>query len=156
MADQPPPAAPAANHRPITTVKLPNFWPAAAEPWFALAEAQFAIKGVEAELDKYYLAISALTEDTVDKVRHILQAPANDQSYAALKESLVATHRLTPYQQADKLYTMEPLGIQKPSDLLSTMLRYCPAGEETSHLFCYLFLEKLPREIRLQIGRAHV
>jgi hypothetical protein len=50
------------------------------------------------------------------------------------------------------LSRVEPLGGRRPSELLTTMLELCPKGEETSSFFCYFFLQRLPREIRVLLA----
>jgi hypothetical protein len=47
---------------------------------------------------------------------------------------------------------VEPLGGRKPSGLLAVMLELCPRGHETSPFFGYLFLQCLPREIRVLLA----
>ncbi len=40
----------------------------------------------------------------------------------------------------------------QPSVMLAEMLKYCPAGESTTTVFEYLFLQQLPREIRMLLS----
>jgi hypothetical protein len=47
------------------------------------------------------------------------------------------------------------LGDMKPSVMLAEMLEYCPAGESTTSVFTYLFLQRLPREIRIAMKAAY-
>jgi hypothetical protein len=47
---------------------------------------------------------------------------------------------------------LPPLGDRKPSVMLAEMLEYCPAGESTTAVFAYLFLQRLPREIRVLLS----
>jgi hypothetical protein len=49
----------------------------------------------------------------------------------------------------DKLLSAQPLGGQKPSDLLHELVQFCPEGESQSKIFCYLFLQRLPAELRI-------
>ncbi len=44
---------------------------------------------------------------------------------------------------------LPPLGDRKPSIMLAEMLEYCPAGKSATAVFAYLFLQRLPREIRV-------
>jgi hypothetical protein len=56
---------------------------------------------------------------------------------------------LTDYQHEEQIFQLPPLGAQKPSELLAEMLRLCPRGQESSLFFTYLFLHRLPRELRV-------
>jgi hypothetical protein len=47
---------------------------------------------------------------------------------------------------------LPPLGDRKPSVMLAEMLEYCPAGESATAVFAYLFLQRLPREIRILLS----
>jgi hypothetical protein len=49
----------------------------------------------------------------------------------------------------DKLLSAQPLGGQKPSDLLHELVQFCPEGESQSKIFRYLFLQRLPAELRI-------
>jgi hypothetical protein len=46
--------------------------------------------------------------------------------YEIVKNALVASHSLTPYQKVDKLMAMEPLGGRKPSKMLDSMQKLRP------------------------------
>jgi site-specific DNA-cytosine methylase len=59
---------------------------------------------------------------------------------------------MTDYQKIAALHKMEPIGGQKPSELLASMLELCPRGHETSIFFTHLFLERLPAELRITLG----
>jgi hypothetical protein len=120
MADeqrqQAPPAA-----RGIASVALSKFWPGSPANWFRNVEAQFAVRGVTDPVDKYYLVMAALTEPQMDLLDGLVPDEPDETSYATIKRALVATHKLTAYQQVDRLMAMEPLGGRKPSELLAAM-----------------------------------
>jgi hypothetical protein len=61
---------------------------------------------------------------------------------------------MTPYQRAEKLFALPALGSRKPSDLMASVLEICPRGEEKTELFACLFLQRLPREIRVLLAKA--
>jgi hypothetical protein len=66
--------------------------------------------------------------------------------------ALVSFPVLSNYQKVEMLAKVEPLGGRRPSDLLNDMLELCPKGEESTSFFCYLFLQRLPREIRVLLA----
>jgi hypothetical protein len=61
---------------------------------------------------------------------------------------------MTDYQRAKKLYLSLPIGDRKPSEMMAAMLEMCPRGEEKTNLFACLFLQRLPREIRVLLSRV--
>ena len=144
--------APAANAqaRPAATVKLPPFWPRSPAAWFRTADAQFNIKGVTEDMDKYFLILSALNEEQVDLVRNIVEEEPAADSYNRLRTALIATHALSPYQMVDMLVNSEPLGSRKPTELLAAMNKLRPANDAA--FFAYHFLQRLPREVRILLA----
>jgi hypothetical protein len=54
----------------------------------------------------------------------------------------------------EQLHNLPPLAAQKPSELLAEMLRLCPRGQENNAFFNCLFLNKLPRELRILLSEA--
>ena len=65
---------------------------------------------------------------------------------------LLKSHQLTDFQWVEKLHQLEPLGGRKPSELLAVMLEICPRGQDTSLFFQYLYLQRLPRELRIMLA----
>ena len=133
--------SPAANQR---FYKLPDFWSASPAAWFGVVEAQFLLRGTEAQRDRFALVSAVLPEASARRVAHILAAPG-DTCYTDLKAALLAAHQLTSFQKAEHLFSAEPLGERCPSELLSEMLELVHPGEERTHLFAMLFLRRLPR-----------
>jgi hypothetical protein len=66
----------------------------------------------------------------------------------------LAAHQLTDIQRVKQLYNLPPLAAQKPSELLAEMLLLCPRGQENKAFFNCLFLNKLPRELRILLSEA--
>ena len=118
--------------------------------WFGIVEAQFLIRGTEAQRDKFALVTAVLPETSARRVAHILAAPG-EECYDDLKTALLAAHQLTSYQKAERLFSAEALGERRPSELLSEMLELVHPGEERTRLFSMLFLRRLPPAVRLQL-----
>jgi len=72
--------------------------------------------------------------------------------YTALKHALLASHQLTDYQRVEQLHQVEAMGDRRPSELLAVMLEICPRGQDSSLFFQYLFIQRLPRELRILLG----
>jgi hypothetical protein len=131
----------------VTSVKLPPFW-------FSQAECQFLVRGVGDSFQKYCHVVAMLPHESLRLVADLVESPAAAEQYETLKNRLLASHQLTRYQRAERLFAMPDLGGHRPSDLMAAMLEVCPRGEEKTDLFACLFLQRLPRELRILLARA--
>lgn len=150
MADAQPnaAAAPAAVAAPSRFFKLPDFWTASPAAWFGVAEAQFLLRNITAQRDKFSLVVAVLPEASARRVAHLLAAPGDD-CFNDLRTALLAAHQLTSFQKAEKLLSSEPLGDRRPSELLAEMLELVTPGDERTNLFALIFLRRLPAAVRL-------
>ena len=133
-------------------LKLPSFWTAHPEVWFAQAEAQFHIRGITADQTKYYYLVAALEQDVAGRMLDVLRNPPDDNRYAALKTQLLATFGLTRRERAAKLLDLPGLGDRKPSVFLSEM-RALSHGHVSCMLFEEIFLRQMPDDIRMQLAQ---
>jgi hypothetical protein len=76
------------------------------------------------------------------------------EPYTELRRRLLAARQLTDIQRVEQLFNLPPLAALKPSELLAEMLRLCHRGQENNALFNCLFLNKLPRELRILLSEA--
>jgi|APCry1669189000_1035189.scaffolds.fasta_scaffold93070_1 hypothetical protein len=143
-----------ARDRPVPSqsVKLPEFWPENSAAWFALAESRFRMKGIFDEWVRYDHVVSALSRDSLRLVLDLVTSPPEDDPYTCIKERLQSSHQLTDYQRIEQLLAMDALGSRRPSELLAHMLELCPAGEEKSKFFAFIYLHRLPQELRIMLG----
>jgi hypothetical protein len=146
--------APDGSARGAAAVRLMPFWSNSPAAWYRAAEAQFALRNVTSDIDKYYVILGALSEANVDRVKHIVEQEPDEHSYQNLKDGLLAAHIMSDYEKIDKLVSMEPLNGRKPSDLLVQMERLKPA--DANQYFAYHFLQRLPREVRVLLTREPV
>jgi hypothetical protein len=135
-------------------IKLPSFWPEDPISWFRLAEGQFALHNVTDPITRYYHVLAALSVDSVRLVQHVLHVETGPDSYKQLRTSLMASHSLSNYQKMERIMRLPPLGYRKPSVLLAEMLEFCPAGESSTTVFAFLFLQRLPCEIRVLLSEV--
>ena len=133
-------------------LKLPSFWSAPPEVWFAQAETQFHIRGITADQTKYYYLVAALEQDVAGRMLDVLRNPPDDNRYAALKTQLLATFGLTRRERAAKLLDLPGLGDRKPSVFLSEM-RALSHGHVSCMLFEEIFLRQMPDDIRMQLAQ---
>jgi hypothetical protein len=148
------PPLPAAGAPPpgIGQIKLPPFWPEDPASWFWLAEGQFTLRNVADPVTRYYHVLAGLSVDSVRLVWHVLHDDTGPKSYNRLRTSLLASHSLSNYQKMEGMMRLPPLCDRKPSVMLVDMLEYCPAGESTTAVFAFLYLQRLPREIRVLLS----
>jgi len=128
--------------------KLPEFWPHAPQLWFCRAEFRFEVVGIISQREKFAHVVEALPYDSLKMVKDLLMSPPAHQPYQALKDRLLLATQLTPIQMAEKLMKEPNLGDRRPSQMLASMLEYCPPGEENTAFFRASFLMRLPSDIR--------
>jgi hypothetical protein len=136
-------------------VKLAAFLPQNPVLWFAQAECQFQVKGVAGQFDRYCHVVSALPHESLLLVADLVEAPATEIIYDDIKQRLVASHQLSDFQKAEKLFLRQSLGGRKPSEMMAAMLEVCPRGEEKTNLFACFFLQRLLREIKVLLARVN-
>ena len=132
----------------VVSVKLPPFWADQSDIWFAQAEAQFALRNITSSLTKYYHVTTTLPQEIATSVLDILRSPPTENPYETLKKRLVQTFNATDYQRAEQLTSLPGLGDRKPSQLMNSMLSLLPDNYTTGFLFDFLFLQRMPVEIR--------
>jgi hypothetical protein len=107
------------------------------------------------EESQFFNCLHALPETTVSLIADLVEAdPLPVNPYTELHRRLLAAHQLTEIQRVEHLHNLPPLAAQKPSELLAEMLRLCPRGQENNTFFNCLYLNKLPRELRILLSEA--
>ena len=150
-AELPPPDfyPPPPPHPVMSNFKLAAFWPDAPVAWFGAAEAQFRLRRVTSEDERFCHVVAALDKQSLKKIVHLVVSPDPLLAYSKLKEALLACHQLTDFQRVELLHAMEPLGARKPTELLADMWELCPPQQHKNIFFSVLFLQRLPRDIRV-------
>jgi hypothetical protein len=148
QAGQPPPAAETA----VSRFKLPEFWPHAPGIWFSRAELRFEMASVTSERQRFAFTIDALPYESLCLVADLVEAPAEQQSYQALKDRLLIAHQLSPVEKAVKLMDAPDLGDRRPSQMLADLLQLCPPGEHATAFFRAAFMKRLPAEVQVHLS----
>jgi len=136
------------SNPPPRNFKLPEYWPHAPDLWFSRSELRFEVVGICNERDKFAHVVEALNYDSLKMVKDLLLFPPQFQPYQTLKSRLLLATQLTPIQMAEKLMKAGDLGDRRPSQLLASLLEFCPPGEENTSFFRASFLMRLPADIR--------
>ena len=140
----PPPLVVAAN----VALKLPVFWPKAAEVWFAQADAQFAINVISVSKTKFYHVVASLPQDVAAQILDLICTPPVGDPYEVLKERLTMLYSLNDYQRFEALVSLPLTGDQKPSHLMNRMLALLPDDYKPDLILRGLFLRRLPIKVR--------
>jgi hypothetical protein len=97
------------------------------------------------------LRVAALSEEVIQLCFAAVVHPDEDEQYMRLKEDLLQQHSLTKYQRNEQLHAVGGLGSRQPTQLLAEMMELCPDDEEASCFFVFLFLQRLPAWLRVQL-----
>ena len=72
----------------VANLRLPPFWPADPQLWFAQVEAQFACRRITSQLSKFGCVVSSLSPEFAAEVRDLLLSPPAENPYSVLKAQL--------------------------------------------------------------------
>lgn len=149
----PPPEAPAISAVTVN-LKLPPFWPADPELWFAQVEAQFSCRRITSQRSKFDHVVSCLTPQFAAEVRDLLLKPPEERPYDQLKEQLTKRTTASEQRKLQLLFSGEELGDRKPTQFLrriQQLLGDRPGLTDTSFLQ-ELFLQRLPNNVRMVLA----
>ena len=130
---------------------LNAFWPERPDLWFIQAEGMFAQHGELADMPRYFKVLASLQPATLPLVADIIERPPAAGAYLALKKRLMAGTKLSDFQKAERLSAMPALGDRRPSDMMAVMLEACPRGWETENFFRFMFMSRLPTDLRVHM-----
>jgi hypothetical protein len=133
-----------------SSLRLPQFWAENTEAWFAIAETRFRIKWVDDHQEMFDHVVNALPKESLRTVLDLITDPPEFDPYQQMKDRLCQSHQLTEFQRVEKLHQMDSLGGRK----LHEMAELCPTGHEDSPFFLFLFMQRLPKELRIVLGEV--
>ena len=134
-----------ANSEHVThiSVKAPEFSETSVEGWFAILDAQFALKGVTTQVTKFYNAIAALPASVVDKLP---SSVITGNSYDKVKSAIVAIYEQSKPELLDRLMETTTLS-GRPSEKLHELTNLARKINVPDDIARLKFLQTLPPNI---------
>lgn len=134
------------------SIKIPEFYTNKPRQWFGYAESQFVTRNITQSITKFHHIIARLPSHVADHVEDMMIEVPTNQPYEMLKARLLEVYAMSNFQRAETLFNTPDLGDMKPSTLLTNMTALLPAGEKPGFLFHYLYMKKLPEDMRVLLA----
>ena len=138
------------------SIKLPPFWPADPNIWFAQVEAQFATKGITNQKTMFDYVVASVSPDIATEIRDLILTPPAENQYARLKEELIRRTATSQQQRIQQLLSTEVIGDRKPTQFLRRLQQL--AGDTIRHDSVFLrelFLQRLPTNVRIVLASTN-
>ncbi|XP_064482031.1 uncharacterized protein LOC135394899 [Ornithodoros turicata] len=133
-------------------IRLPPYIRSHPDLWFQQAESQFALGGITTQSTRYHHILSVLSEDVLLEVSDVISSPPLQDPHDALKRAVISRVLPSDRQRLHELFSKEPLGDRKHSQLVRYMQQILRTAAFDDKLFRELFLSKLPHAVQLALS----
>lgn len=126
-------------------VKLPPLWPDRVAVWFAQAEAQFLLAGINTDETMYCHILSQIDHKIAAEIEDIVINPPAVDKYQKLKSTLISRFSTSEEERIRRLLSDEELGDRKPSQFLRHLRSLAGTTFSDENLLRQLWIRRLPQ-----------
>lgn len=129
-------------------VKLPPLWHDRVTVWFAQAEAQFLLAGINTDATMYSYVLSQIDHKVAGEIEDIVTNPPAEGKYQKLKDTLIKRFSSSEEQRVRQLLNDEELGDRKPSQFLRHLRSLAGTTLSDDNILRQLWLRRLPQHVQ--------
>ena len=132
------------------SVQLPSFDKIEPEAWFAVADANFALRKVMDSTTRYYYVLSKLDATTLRKLSAFLKQPRGEDPYQEVRRRLCRTFKPSLEKKLNTLLAITNMGDEPPMEFGLELQRLLGSAT-TDDILKRIFIHTVPLSIATAI-----